>query len=86
MRTHVVRAMADVVATKLGIILSSFNLLFSQKGFPYDFESLQKKEKLANKNGGDFPYSPQILISGWTAGGVHALWVSKEPPWRTHIK
>ena len=41
---NVVRARADVVATKLGIILSffllflSFHILFSQKGFTYDFE------------------------------------------------
>ena len=41
MRTKVVCALADVVATKLGIILnSSFSaqILFSQKGFAYDFE------------------------------------------------
>ena len=38
-RTSVVRALADVVATKLGIILLSFSFhtLFSQKGFAYDF-------------------------------------------------
>ena len=45
MRTHIVRARADVVATKLGIILPSsfflsFHILFSQKGFTYDFEFL----------------------------------------------
>ena len=43
-RTNVVRALADVEATKLAIILSfflfSFHLLFSQKGFAYDFEFL----------------------------------------------
>ena len=42
MRTNVVRALADVVVAKLGIILllflSSFHLLLSQKGFAYDFE------------------------------------------------
>ena len=49
MRTHVVRARADVVATKLGILLLpsffllllSFHVLFSQKGFTYEFEFLQ---------------------------------------------
>ena len=38
-----VRALADVVATKLGFFLLlflSFHLLFSQKGFAYDFEFL----------------------------------------------
>ena len=41
MRTNVVRALADVVATRLGVILlssSSMHLLFYQKGFPYNFE------------------------------------------------
>ena len=38
---NVLRVPADVVATKLGIILLlSFHLLFSQKGFAYDFEFL----------------------------------------------
>ena len=45
MRTHVVRALADVVATKLGIILLSFFFLsssilpltFLPEGFAYDF-------------------------------------------------
>ena len=41
MRTNIVRELADVVATKLGIILSSsMHILFSQKGFTYDFEFL----------------------------------------------
>ena len=31
------------------------------------------------------PFTPQIVISGLTAGGVHALWVSEDPPWCTHI-
>ena len=44
MRTNVVRALSDVVATKHGIILFlsfflPFHLLFSQKGFAYDFWS-----------------------------------------------
>ena len=42
-RTSVVRALADIVAIKFGIIIlsfSSFHLLFSQKGFAYDFEFL----------------------------------------------
>ena len=43
MHTNVVRALADIVATKLGIIISiSFFILlpstYSQKGFAYDFE------------------------------------------------
>ena len=52
MRTSVVRALVDVVATKLGIILlSSMHVLFSQKGFTYDFEFLHaflsnKKNKI----------------------------------------
>ena len=42
MRMNVVCALADIVATKLGIILfiSSFRLLFSQNEFAYDFEFL----------------------------------------------
>ena len=58
MRTDVVLARADVVATKLGIILSFFFLYFHT------------------------PFTPQILIPGWTAGGVRALWVSENPLWR----
>ena len=56
MRTNFVCALADIVATKLGIIfifilLSSFHFLFSQKGFAYDFEFLHaflsnKKKKI----------------------------------------
>ena len=54
------------MATKLGIflllpsffLLLSFHLLFSQKGFTYDFEFLHAF--LSNK----------IVIPGWTAGGV----------------
>ena len=56
-RMNVVRALVDVVATKLCIILSffllsfSFRILFSQKGFAYDFEFLHaflsnKKNKI----------------------------------------
>ena len=72
------RALVDVVATKLGIILLlllfSFHLLFSQKGFAYDFEFLHaflinKKNKIQPKKmGGDPPLTPQIIISGWTPG------------------
>ena len=51
-RTHVVSARADVVDTKIGIIpsffLFSFHVLFSQKGFAYDFEFLHTF--LSNKN------------------------------------
>ena len=63
--TNVVCALADVVATELGIILPSsfsFHILFSQNGFAYDFE-----------------FFPQIVIHGWTAGRVRALWVSEHP-------
>ena len=51
-RADVVCALADIVATKLGIILLlSVQLLFSQKGFAYDFEFLHvflsnKKNKI----------------------------------------
>ena len=38
--THVVRTRADVVATKLFFLFLSFHILFSQKGFTYDFEFL----------------------------------------------
>ena len=61
MHTIAVRELADIVATKLGIILfPSFHLLFSQKGFANDFEFLQvqKKEDLANKNWAHPPFSP----------------------------
>ena len=56
--TNVVRVLVDVVFTKLGIILLSiflrsfsFHILFSQKGFVYDFEFLHaflinKKNKI----------------------------------------
>ena len=74
MRTHVVCARADLVATKLGIILllPSFHKLFSQKGFTYDFEFLHeflsnKKIKFnTQKMGGNL--HPQLVISGWTEG------------------
>ena len=51
MCTNVVRALAYIVATKLGIILLFFDLLFSQKGFAYNFEFLhaflsKKKNKI----------------------------------------
>ena len=32
--------------------------------------------------GRDPPFTPQIVISGWTTGEVRALWESKEPLWR----
>ena len=67
-------------------------LLFSQKELAYDFEfvhaylSNNKKIRFSpNKWGGNPPITPQIVIPGWTAGGVHALWVSDHPPRRTHI-
>ena len=61
------RARADVVATKLGIILLllpyfflSFHVLFSQKGFAYDLEFLHaflsnKKIRFSPKMGGTLP-------------------------------
>ena len=76
-RTNVVRALVDIVATKLGIILlflSSFHLFFSQKGFAYDFEFLHaflrnKTNKILPQNmGGAHPFTPKIAISGRTAG------------------
>ena len=61
MRTHVVRARADVVATKLGIILSSFfsfsmHVLYFQKGFANDLEFLHAF--LSKKLGGP----PTLLL------------------------
>ena len=35
--------------------------------------------------GGGPPFTPKIVIPGWTAGGVRALWVSGDPPRCTHI-
>ena len=64
-RTNVVRALADVVVTKLSIILLlSFliHLLFSQKGFANDFEFLHAFQ--ATKNWGDPPFTPQIVNLG----------------------
>ena len=93
MRLNVVRALVDIVATKLGIILSSssFQLFFSEKGFAYDFEFLHvflsnKKIKFRPKKwGGGPPFTPLIVIPGWTAGGVRGLWLSEDPSWRMHI-
>ena len=52
-QTNVVRALAEVVATKLGIIIIflSFHFVFSQKRFAYDFVFLHaflsnKKNKI----------------------------------------
>ena len=59
------RVRADVVATKLGIILSfSFHLLLSQKGFTYDFEFLHafltnNKNKIQAKKGGEIHLQKQ---------------------------
>ena len=71
---HIVCARAEVVATKLGIILLllpyfflSFHVLFSHKGFTYDFEFLHdflsnnKKRALAQKKWGGTPPSPPKL-------------------------
>ena len=47
----------------------SFHLLFSQKGFAYDFDILHAFLSSQKKNRGeDPPFTPQIVISGWTAG------------------
>ena len=62
------------------------DVLFSQKGFTYDFEFLHaflsnRKNKIYHKQmgGGTPPFTPQIIIPGWTASGVCALWVSETP-------
>ena len=65
---HVVHVRADIVATKLGIILllffSSFHVLFSQKGFTYEFEFLHaflsnKKIIFSQQKMGGPPIHPQ---------------------------
>ena len=49
--------------------------------------SKTKNKIQPQKNGGEPPLTPQIVIPGWTAGGVLALWVSEHhPPRRKHIK
>ena len=73
---HIVRARADIVATKLGVILSFFlpssmHILFSHNGFTYDFEFLHaNNKKFSNKkNWEGGPLHPlTIVISGWTEG------------------
>ena len=78
MRTNVVRALADVVATKLGIIcyfpffLSSMHVLFYVQiwGRPKD------------RSRGTHPKDLFFLVG---SGGVRALWVSEYPPRLTHI-
>ena len=79
------------MATKVGIIifslfffLFSFHVLFSQKRFAYDFEFLHtflsnKKIRFSKKNQGGHPFTHQLVIPGWTAGGVRALWVIWHP-------
>ena len=108
MRTNIVCALADVVATKLGIVLLIFYSFFLsfQKGFAYDFEFLHaflsnKKIRFSpKKQEWDPSFTPQIFISGWTAGmgackatatlrvlkwnGVRALWESENPLWQTY--
>ena len=91
MRTNVVRALADIVATKLGIILSfsSFHLLFSQKGFSYNFEVTKKIRFIPPKMGGTLP-SPLKWVASKACdpvklqlrfrNGVRAPWVSEDPP------
>ena len=74
MRRNVVSALADIVATKLGIILHllsfSFQVLFSQKWFAYDFEFFHaflsnKKNKIyPKKNGGTPPSAPKSSFLG----------------------
>ena len=74
MSRNVVRALEDVVANKLIILLSPFHLLFSQKVFAYNFEFLHaflsyKKIRFSHtQDGGAPPFTHQIVISGWTAG------------------
>ena len=65
---NVVRVLADVVAIKL------LHILFSQKGFAYDFEFLHaflsnKKNKIEPKQKRGDPgfTTPQIVLSGQTA-------------------
>ena len=77
-------------ATKLGIILSSsfflfsIHVLFSQKGFTYDFVRANvvcvHAQSIWSKNE-KIDFTPQIVIPWWTAGGVPAL--SEHHLWRT---
>ena len=55
------------------------NIIFSQ----FQFRLKTKKNDLKNYFFSTSISSTQILILGWTAGGVHALWVSEHPLWRT---
>ena len=75
MRTHVVHARADIVATKIyfSFFFSSMHILFSQKGFTYDFGFLlaflnNKKIRFRPKKWGEPPFTPQIVSFGQTAG------------------
>ena len=67
MRSHVVRARADVVATKLGIIFSFF---FFPITFGYDFEFLHaflsiKKNKIYPPKNGEGPPLHSLNRYSW---------------------
>ena len=49
--------------------------------FPLTIESLPKMHNLLVQ----VVFPSRRGLPGWTAGGVHALWVSEDPPQRTHI-
>ena len=70
MRTHVVRARTDVVATKLGIILLSFFLSFH-------LLTNLRAAKGPERSGGTQPSEDFFGLA--LAGRVHALWVSETP-------
>ena len=74
MRQNVVRALADVVTTKPGIILFlSFHLIFSQKGFAYNYAFLSnKKIRFSQK---------QTFWGVPEQNRVRALCESKDPLW-----
>ena len=71
MHTHLVHARSDIVATNLGIILSSFS----------SFHACTSKPEGGQRTG-----AKQICFF-WLAlaGGVSVLWVSEYPSRRTHI-
>ena len=75
---NIVRARADVVATKLGIILSYVYFYFSFHILPN-----MRAAKGPERSGG---IQPSDLIFSWALeGGVRALWVSEHPPRRMHM-
>ena len=70
MRTNAVRALADVVATKLNIIfLSSMHILFSQKGFAYNCKSgTRYAQPPATPH--PHPYDSGLIFVGKSSGVV----------------